>query len=315
MCIPTLGRNPARLKNAVESVRRQAPSRAVKVVVIDNSPDSVVSADLADEVVATGVNLGFVGALEYVFRHYPADFLWSVQDDMVLLGDCLGPMLEMAKENPRAGAISPVQDWNGVQPARARAGFWDPSYPADFPWKAFPDVDTPLDQLDVNHNFLYVFSSGTLYRSEALTQIGGMNLALFPLGHVDIDLGVRLTSFGRTSMICKDARIHHEKGGSTPNALGHVLSELNRVEILRGPTNPHVDDLLGLGYWRPMVARMSHLVVELGERLEASEQALDSTTSELARVKRSLDWRIGAPRRFLDGLLRTVLQRASRRKS
>jgi GT2 family glycosyltransferase len=112
--IPTLGRNPERLSAAINSIK-QFTHQEFRLIVIDNSYEANLRLEAEGvEIVHMGVNVGWVGALEYVRRNFDFDYLWSIQDDMTLLNDVLTvPSREMAG-NSRLGAITPLALRDGL---------------------------------------------------------------------------------------------------------------------------------------------------------------------------------------------------------
>ena len=272
--IPTLGRDLDRLDRTIDSVLVR-PHSNLTLVVVDNSQDRSVRERQGVEIIATGVNLGMVGAMQIVRERYPAAFIWSLQDDMVLLNDCLTPMLQKMREMPAVGACTPVLDHDGIQPAKLRAGFVNTSDSGGSRWDLFPKSATPLAELDVDFDFTFVFSSGTLYRTSALEEIGGLDVGLWPLTHVDVDIGLRLSAKGWKSIICADARAWHAKGQSTSSELGRLTSQWNRKRILEDFDSRIAETGLGFGTWDPMIARMSHITIELSSQLSDLRRQTD----------------------------------------
>lgn len=299
--IPTLGRDVDRLERTIDSVLIW-PHPNLRLVVVDNSQDRLVRERPGVELIATGVNLGMVGAMQIVSERYPSDFIWSLQDDMVLLNDCLTPMLQKMKELPAVGACTPVLDHDGTQPAKLRAGFVKTDDSGLATWELFPKSPTRVADLDVDFDFTFVFSSGTLYRTSALEEIGGLDVGLWPLTHVDVDIGIRMSAKGWKSIICTDGRAWHAKGQSTSKGLARLTSQWNRQRISEDFDSRIKENGLGFGSWDPMIARMSHITIELGSQVSDFSRQADKSLMRIltlrtkAAAKKIIRWlRFGTP--------------------
>lgn len=274
--VPTLGRNLAQLERTLDSILRQ-PRAGLEVVVVDNSPNRCVDDKEGVKVISMGLNLGMVGAFQLIREEFPADYYWSLQDDMELLNDCLTPMKMKMAGNPRLAAIAPLQaDLNGTTISKPRAGQIDLSEQGGIKWGLYPTRDFSVESLESDRTFSFVFSSGALFRSEAIEDIGGLDLGLWPLQHVDVDLGFRFSKAGWESAICHEALVWHAKSQSTPKAFGQVLSRLNRERISQDFQVRNSANSDNFGQWEPMVIRMSYLALVLGARLDEVQRELDA---------------------------------------
>ena len=228
--IPTLGRDIPRLQRAVNSVREHTIYKDLQIIVINNSgSDDLESLIGADLVLSFGINLGNVGSIEYVRRHYPCEYFWIIQDDMVLLNDVLAELMQVVESNQNIAAASPVILRNGVIPARTRAGKFNNS--ARTRWENFPLEDVTPDELDTEQELCFVAGSGALYRSSCLTEVGGFNLNLYPLIHVDVDVCMRFLRHDWRVHLVPTAHIEHQINGSTNRLLVEVLHRNNTAYL------------------------------------------------------------------------------------
>lgn len=274
--VPTLGRNLAQLERTLDSILRQ-PHAGLEVVVVDNSPNRCVDEKDGVTVISMGLNLGMVGAFQLIREKFPADYYWSLQDDMELLNDCLTPMKMKMTGNPRLAAITPLRaELDGTVTSKPRAGHLGLSEQGEIKWSPYPSGDFDEELLEDDRTFSFVFSSGALYRSEAIDDIGGLDVGLWPLQHVDVDLGLRFSRSGWASAICSEALVWHAKSQSTPKAFGQVLSQLNRERISQDFDVRNSANSDNFGQWEPMVIRMSYLALVLGARLEEVQRELDA---------------------------------------
>ena len=316
VCLPTVGAHGGRLKRSVASILRFHDSKELEIYLIDNSPNGVEPIEGVAHHIRPGANIGVAGSLELVRRRSEANFLWSFQDDVELLCDNLTPLLTLMREQPNLGAVTPVIDRDGMVPANLRAGF-ELKVDQEVTLVTWPPSDIPISRVDPDLEFSYVFSSGTLYRETALAQVGGFNLNFYPLGHIDVDIGLRLSDAGWSARVCPDARIAHVKSGSTTPALGRVMSRLNSPLIRQTPGNLLLDRDVSNLFSDEVVRRMSHLFLEVareyeGELLKANEQH----EKEITAMRRTLSWRVTIPLRLIFRFMVTVLRwlRAARVK-
>lgn len=334
--VPTLAHDIPRLEASLASVREHSRHPGLSVVVVNNSGEPLEHPlSHAERVVTPGFNLGYVGSLEYVRRTFPADFLWSVQDDMTLSNDVLGHLLGVMHDDPRLATASPVLVRDGIVPKHTRAGIFADA--ARTKWTNYPFEDTAAEDIDTTLDWCFVSGSGALYRTTALEDIGGWDLDLYPLTNVDVDVSLRLLRHGHRLALVPAARITHEVRGSTTKMLAHVLyrrhtpivqAKLERdfaePPALPAPEPPVPDDI------RDAVARRaSHLFIEVAREadtrivsfnaqiadLRSQRLALtrenkelrrqgESLRRDLDRMRNSLSWRVTAPVRRVVGLVK-----------
>jgi GT2 family glycosyltransferase len=316
ICLPTVGAHEGRLKRSVASILRFQKTSEVEIYLIDNSPDGVESIEGVAHHIRPGANLGLAGSLEMVRRRSKAEFLWSFQDDVELLCDNLAPLLTLMREQPNLGAVTPVIDRDGMVPANLRAGF-EVMGEQGTTLVTWPSSDIPISQVDPDLEFSYVFSSGTLYRAIALAQVGGFNLNPYPLGHIDVDIGLRLSDAGWSAKVCPDARIAHAKSGSTTPALGRVVSRLNSPLMRKTSGTFSFDQDVSALFSDEVVRRMSHLFLEVAGEYEGELRKADERyESEITAMRRTLSWRVTLPLRLVFRFMVIVLRglRATRAK-
>lgn len=286
--VPTLGHDLSRLEAAIASVHEHTRHPRLTIVVVNNSADPL-SRPLTgvDVVVTPGLNLGYVGSLEYVRRAFPADHLWPVQDDVTLENDVLGILLDRLNRDTRLAVASPVLVRDGIVPKHSRAGIF--ANPERTRWTNYPFEDTPVGEIDATHDWCFVAGSGALYRASALAEIGGYDLDLYPLTNVDVDVSLRLRQHGHTLALVPEARIRHEVRGSTPKLLANVLYRRHtpfvQANLERGfadlptppaPVPPVPEDI------RDAVARRaSHLFIEVAREADTRIVSLNAQIAEL----------------------------------
>jgi len=331
--IATLAKDRVRLNESIESLRSQSGRHPFQVLVVNNSGESQIDG-LApvDYVVSPGINLGYVGALELARRAHQSDFLWSIQDDMTLQNGVLDILVSKMEKSPRLAVCSPVLVRNGLVPARTRAGVFTNSDRTS--WENHPVVDTKLEDFPSDVDYSFVSGSGALFRTTALEEIGGFNLDLYPLMHVDVDVCGRLLSTGWQIALAPEAHINHVIQGSTPRVLGVTLDKRNRPIVQQrlagglpestGLFNPVDTDIIF-----SVARRASFLFLEVGgeantqlkdagflvdalqSKVNETESQLlgvcsrlEAAESQIREIKRSTSWRASAPIRALGRILR-----------
>jgi GT2 family glycosyltransferase len=286
--VPTLGHDLSRLDAAIASVHEHTRHPRLTIVVVNNSAEPLPHPlPGVDVVVTPGMNLGYVGSLEYVRRSFLADYLWPVQDDLTLENDVLGILLDRLNRDTRLAVASPVLVRDGVVPKHSRAGiFADPERTR---WTNYPFEDTPVGEIDATRDWCFVSGSGALYRASALEEVGGYDLDLYPLTNVDVDVSLRLRQRGHTLALVPEARISHEVRGSTPKLLANVLyrrhTPLVQAKLERGfadlPMLPASVPPVPEEIRDAVARRASHLFIEVAREADARIVSLNAQIAEL----------------------------------
>lgn len=326
--IPSLARNIDRLNKAIGSIRDTTAELDIQIVVVNNSPSDLTQKVVgADRILNPGLNLGYVGALEWVRQSLKSDYLWVVQDDMTLTNDVLGALLRRMEDGEDLAVLSPLLVRDGIVPARTRAGVFIDSTRTS--WENVPLTDTAIEDWEPIQGLMFVSGSGALYRSAALAAVGGFDVSLFPLMHVDVDLCWRLTEAGYRIDLCPEAHIEHEIQGSTPQMLGELLFELNTKIVsskMAGKLETAAQPELSINpeIVKAIATKAASLVIDLAQRGDAvvvERDALilvrdslmaerdearahrDNLSAERDLILASTSWRVTRPLRGLKNRL------------
>lgn len=230
--IPTLGTNIPRLNVCIRSIREHSTTSSLKVVLVNNSlQKNLPNVEPVDEIVFPGLNLGWVGAIEMCRREFQCDYLWTIQDDMYLLNDVAQILMERLEREPLLAVASPVLVRDGVIPARTRAGILTDAVAIE--WQNIPEEDIEPNSLGDRADLCFVSGSGAMWRKVAIDDVGGFNLDLFPLMHVDVDICLRLLQAKWNIALDGKAHISHEIGGSTSSILREFLNQFNAEKVRR----------------------------------------------------------------------------------
>lgn len=93
------------------------PAERLRVIVVDNgsTDDSVARIRAAYPDVAlieTGANLGYAGGnnvgIQYALDHHGCDYVWLLNDDVIVAPDSLPALMSVALADPRAGFLGPM---------------------------------------------------------------------------------------------------------------------------------------------------------------------------------------------------------------
>lgn len=308
--IPTLGNNIPRLNKAISSVQKHTSDPGLEIVVVDNSKSqSLVGMLPVDRVIRTSINLGYVGALEIVRRKIEFDYLWSIQDDMELTNDVLTALLNSLDNNPSVAMACPILLRNGLVPAGSCGGLFADK--ARTKWGPFPATDCLPENTTFGQGSLaYLSAAGALFRKEAIDQVGGFNLSLFPLIAVDVDICTRLMEKSWEMSLVTEAHISHVRQGSSHGLIGQTLYEINVPNVqkyLQGiRTKPVVpSDTVDPEMLFEIARKASFLFLDLGDiasrRIRRVEQ---ESEARAMKFKQSLSWKITAPLRSVFGSLK-----------
>jgi GT2 family glycosyltransferase len=307
--VPTLGGNVPRLLACLESVAGSDFPGRLAVIVVWNDPRRVPPDLGMVTLLEPGLNLGFPGALNHARSRVHADFLWVLQDDVVVRGDCLARLWEAMAGDGALGVVSPVAlDERGLIPARTRGGVFNPDGTMAY---SLPTLDTDPADFDGDRPD-WVSSSASLARMSAWDAVGGYDPTFFPLLWSDVDFGYRLGKAGFGSALEPTARITHEVNGSTPGVLVRFLAEVQRDRFLTKNFGAEPVPSRAAGADPVLVAAVAQSaslgMVDLASFATALEreshaeirrlaQEAAGLAGELGRMRATLSWRVTAPLR------------------
>jgi GT2 family glycosyltransferase len=303
--IPSLGKNLNKLNLTIESIKHHTSFKNLKIVVVDNSSEGLLSKlNNVDEVIWTGINLGNIGAIEYVRKSYDFEYLWTVQDDMTILNDVLGILHKELSQNLEVGVASPVLIRNGVIPAYTRGGIYTDR--KNLKWTNIPEKDVRPELFSVNSDLCFVAGSGALWRKIALDDISGFDLDLYPLLHGDVDTCFRLKQSKWQLSLLTSAHIAHEINGSTVKILGQTLANLNE-NIIRSKFLSVKSDKrnytseLDKEFLFAISKKSSYLFLEISltaqEEIERLKEVIECLKLEKNTLVKSNSWKITKPLR------------------
>jgi len=325
--IATLGENKEILISAINSIWKFSNYKNMTLIVVDNSIEGNLQLDVeVSEIIHPGINLGWVGALEFVRRNYDFDYLWTFQDDMTALNDVLTILVQEMESDRSLGVVSPVALINGLIPARSRGGILSGTSWTE--WEHIPEIDTsPSDFIDYP-NLCYVASSGALWRKRSLDEISGFDLNFYPAIYVDFDTCFRFISKKWGLKIIPSAHVSHHRNGSLNSILANTLYHLNgslfrSKNIDAAPAIHKPVNILDLEFLYLISKKASFLFLhiakasqneinrlrdekkELIETLEMEKQAKTLLNSQFEALIGSRSWHLTKPFRII---LKSILR-------
>ncbi len=164
------------------------------------------------------INTGFGGGNMFGAQFAKSYYLLFLNNDAMLMNDCLGILLNFMKANPKVG-VSTAQNFDennrfvasfdhnkGLRRLFFGRGFLEKNNPQLYP-KRKKEYSEPLKVNWVNGAFLF-------FDSKAFAEVGGFDTNIF-LYWEEMDICHRLKKLGYESWLVPEAKILHHQGVST----------------------------------------------------------------------------------------------------
>jgi GT2 family glycosyltransferase len=164
-------------------------------------------------------NLGYTGGYNKALGLLKADYFVLLNSDIEVPSNWLAPMVQMAMENPKIGAIQPtILDWNNKQKyeyAGAAGGFID-KYGYPFcKGRIFNTIENENPDYQSSGKIFWASGACMFVKASAFENAGGLEERFF--AHMEeIDLCWRLQLIGYEVLFCPDSKVYHV-GGATLN--------------------------------------------------------------------------------------------------
>lgn len=221
--IPALRRSD-RLHRCLDSLLSVGKEHDLRVLCVINGGDGHAPAMTDGRVtfVEAGINLGWPGGLEFGRRGVRAEFLWVVQDDMVMLPGCLDHLLGALERDPTLGAVRPlIVDHRGRVRRRSGGVYLDA---AGMPVRGWPMRSRRASTIRIPSDLSYIAGSGMLVRDDAWMDAGGWDWRYYPVQFADADFNARLRAAGWRISLEPQAHARHEVSASSPDHFRALLS-------------------------------------------------------------------------------------------
>lgn len=214
------------LENFLTSIDGAFSGAAPRVLMADNgsvdgSPEAADAAHPEAELLRTGANLGYGGAINYAVARLDLgalDWLLISNPDVVFGPGSIDALIEAAARHPRAGSLGPlIRDPDGTVYPSARnvpsmrfgighallGTVWKSN-----PWtRAYQQSQAEVAEREAG----WLSGSCLLVRPEAFAEIGGFDDRYF-MYMEDVDFGDRLARAGWSNVYVPTAEIVHAKG-------------------------------------------------------------------------------------------------------
>jgi GT2 family glycosyltransferase len=195
-------------------VAQRYPAERWRLIAVENGPDGDAALWLAARapgarVLVPGDNRGYAGGnalgIQDALAHGD-DYVLVVTQDTWLDPGALAALVDIAEAHPQAGAVQPKllrRDADGRLVLHSRGN------ELHYLGVGFVGGDGEPDRPLAVRPIAYASGACVLYRSRALSQVGGFDPALF-MYHEDSDLGWRLRLAGWEALLAPAAVVHHD---------------------------------------------------------------------------------------------------------
>jgi GT2 family glycosyltransferase len=222
------------LRECLRSVARFGPSAIpFETIVVLNEPGQDTAAALRAtvtgvQVASSPVNLGIAGAGNRGRALARGEFLLLLHDDAEVDAGWMEALVQTADEHPEAGAVGGKVLHLDGRLQNAGMILWRDGYTSASWIGAAP----PPTAFDRPRAVDYCGSSSLLVRAAAWDAAGGLDENLYPVYHVDVDLGMALRRLGFVVFYQPASRIRHHQGASGNPRFRAFAGERNRQAFI-----------------------------------------------------------------------------------
>lgn len=229
------------------TIEKTSPSLSYQIVVIDNASEKedfktleafFISANIENiSLIRSDINTGF-GAGNMLGVHYAnADFYAFVNNDSLLLNDCLSIILKAMKNNSEYGICGPLCYKEDMSILPTIDHFASPA--KEFLGRKFLEKINPIKypnrktKYTVPQQAQFVSGSFMVVKADDFNAVGGFDTNIF-LYYEETDLCKRLLKAGKKAFLIPEAEFIHYHGGSTPSALAIKIElKISLLYIIR----------------------------------------------------------------------------------
>ncbi|MEM0518385.1 glycosyltransferase family 2 protein [Aequorivita flava] len=207
-------------------VEKTSEAISYQIIVVDNNSTALEYKILKEgfptkpniSLHRSNINTGFGGGNMFGAQFANADYLLFLNNDAMLLNDCLHILLNFMKANPKVG-VSTAQNFDenndfvpsfdhnkGLRRLLFGRSFLEKNNPELYP-KRKKEYSEPVKVNWVNGAFLF-------FDSKAFAEVGGFDTNIF-LYWEEMDICHRLKKLGYESWLVPEAQILHHQGVST----------------------------------------------------------------------------------------------------
>ncbi len=320
--LPTLAKNLDQLQKCIESIKNSDFQYSLSLLVIVNNPEISFESIEDVEIINPGMNLGFNGGLNFGSKLYKSNFIWIIQDDIVVNPNTLAALYEEIVSGSGVSMATPRRiDSLGKFPT---CGGWNDS--SGLTTGLYSEPLRTDGEYNIPRQLDWIVSSGLLIQREMWDTLGGYDLDLYPLGHGDIDFCNRATKQGYKFLLSSTATIEHERKSSSTPSLLRDFAYSNASQIFRQKQQnnwkaPALSPLVDAELVAKIAQRASIIIPKLAEHAETDLKAITQSRSWrlvkpfwlLGRHFKSLrTWKSRNPHRSYKDLAKIILARITK---
>ena len=225
--LPTLAKNLDSLLKCIKSVESSDFHPTLSLVVIVNDPGVVLNPIDGVRIISPGLNLGFNGGLVFGSQLFESEFIWILQDDVLVNPNTLSALYNEMVSNSKISMLSPRRsDSQGNFPA---CGGWVDTNGTITGF--YSEVLNEGRRYKIPRKLNWVASSGSLIRKKTWKTLGGYDVDLYPLGFGDVDFCNRANAQGYEFALSDLATIEHQKILSSTGSLLRDFTYSNTSQI------------------------------------------------------------------------------------
>ena len=215
-------RDSPRLRQTIASLREDlAGQDAVIVCVLNNPGENQTRDEDGVRIVGAGMNLGWAGGMHAALVGLESEYLWCIQDDLVVPRGTHETLRGTLQSDPRLGSVRPlpVGDDGMVAQGSVTSTVDDTG---EFSRPVPPHPVPPSDVQVSDGSFLP--SSAQFVRRSAWDEVGGFDPWFYPWGFIDVDFGRSLLQAGWHFRTVPEVQVLHSAGGSTNQPFRSLLA-------------------------------------------------------------------------------------------
>jgi len=207
-------------------LEKTSPSISLEIIVVDNNSKQEEFAALEAglplreniTLVSSRINTGFGGGNMFGAQFASGEYLLFLNNDTLLMNDCIGMHVEFHRNNPKAGVTSaqnydqhgkfvPSFDHNkGLRKLLFGRSFLEKNYAETHPKRKKEHTDV-IEPHFINGAFMF-------FKSSIFGEIGGFDTNIF-LYFEEMDISHRLRQKGYRTFLLPQTKIVHYQGGSS----------------------------------------------------------------------------------------------------
>lgn len=216
-------RDSPRLRRTIASLRQDLAGQDAMIVCVLNNPgDSQTRDENGVRIVGAGMNLGWAGGMHAALVGVESEYLWCIQDDLVVPRGTHETLRGALQADPRLGSVRPLPV--GDDGLVAQGSVTSTVNDAGEFSRPVPPHRVPPSEVKVSDGS-FLPSSAQFVRRSAWDEVGGFDPWFYPWGFIDVDFGRSLLQAGWHFRTVPEAQVLHSAGGSTNQPFRALLAQ------------------------------------------------------------------------------------------